>query len=109
MRLEQRLRVVWIDLQASRPDVGERVDARLLVAGSRRERERLIAPLERLLLDLGEHRELREPGVRARELARLAQRLEDRDCVPRLPPSRFANAGEPMEARQDARATADTL
>ena len=67
MRLEQRLRVVRIDLQARGADVGERVDARLLVAGSRCERERLVAPLERLLLDLGEHRELRQPAsTRAR-------------------------------------------
>src|SRR3954466_8627258 len=109
MRLEQRLRVVGIDLQASRPDVGESVDARLLVAGSRCERERFVAPLERLLLDLGEHRELREPGVRARELARLAERLENRDRIPRLAPRRFADAGEPMKARKDARAAADTL
>ena len=80
-----------------------------VVAEPRRELERPVPPDERLPGVLGEHRVLREAAVRARELGRLPERLEDLDRLERLRPRDVAVAGEPVEPREDARAAADPL
>jgi hypothetical protein len=89
-------------LQARRADVDECVRARRVVAEPRRELECALAPGERLLRVLGEHSELRQAAVRARELGRLAERLEDVDRLPGPDPRRPPVAREPVEAGHDA-------
>ena len=106
VRLEERRGVAGIHLDLGAADVDERVRARLLVAEPGRQLERPLPPLERLLGVLREHRQLREAAVRARQLDRLAERLEDRDRLERLRARGVAVARDPVESRQDPGATA---
>ena len=106
VRLEQRGGLSRVELQPGRAEVDQRVRARAFVAEPARECKRQIAPQERLLGVLREHRELREPAVGASELDRLAERLEKRDRLERLRPRRRALAREPVQPRKEPRAPA---
>ncbi len=102
VRLEQHLRLAAIPHDHRAADVDERVRARALVAHPGRQLERLLAPVARLVGILREHRELGQPAVGARELGRLAERLEDRDRLDSLRPRGLPVADVPVEARKGA-------
>ena len=81
--------------------------ARVLSSPSRVARSSARSPqLERLVAVLRQHRELRHAAAGARELDRLAERLEDRDRLQRLRPSGRAVADEPVKPREHPRAPA---
>ena len=87
--LEQRGRSSrWSSCMLRRADVDQRVRARV-----RRRRadsassQRALGPTASASVGvLGQHRELRQPAVGARQLDRLAERLEDRDRLARRAP-----------------------
>ena len=97
VRLEQHRGVARIALETSRVPMLTSACARVLSSPSRVASSSARSPQSIASLGvLGEHRELREPAVGARELDRLAERLEDRDRLDAPSPAR----GSPSPAYQ---------
>ena len=108
-RLGERRGLRGIELDLGAADVDERVRARALVPEPGGKRERPLSPLDRPVGVLGEHCELRKAAVRARQLDRLAQRLQDGDGLDGAPAGGVAVAGVPVEAREHPRPPASPL
>jgi hypothetical protein len=107
VRLEQRSRLLWIDVELDAAEIDEHVRAHPVVPQPRRQVESALPPVECLLVVLGEVLQLGEPAVRPRELDRLAQRLENRDRVECGGPRRVAVGDVPVEAREHLGAPAE--
>ena len=108
-RVEARRDLGGIGRDVARRERDERVHTHLLAADPGPDAECPVRPFPRGRELAGDHRELREAAVRAAELTRVAERLENLD---RLRPQ-LARAGavacEPVQAGQHARAAPDGL
>ena len=105
VRLEQRLDLVDVPVEPGGADVDEGVRTRALVAEAGGQSQRPLAPGERRVHVLREHRQLGDDAVGARELRRRAERLQDRDRLERRRVGGLAVACDPVVARHRPRGT----
>jgi hypothetical protein len=100
---EHRIRV-GVELEVHGADVDQRVRLRRAIAEAPGERQRPRAPVERLVVVVGQHRELRHRALGAGQLGRRAENLEHGDRLLRRPACSVAVLEVPARARAEAQA-----